>query len=125
MISLQIWETSTVQSFIQYFLPKLVSWGTFWSTVLLTLLPVHFLFVLILVASFSMTWALAMGVFMFTYPHLMWQQKYEQSPIRKWDALTRLPLAKAFFQYFPITLTRTSQLNPKKRYLFGYHPHGK
>jgi 2-acylglycerol O-acyltransferase 2 len=105
-------------------LQKLLSWGNFWSTVLLTLLPIHWLLVLILVASFSMTWALAMGVFMFTYPHLMWQQKYEQAPIRKWDALSRIPLAKSFFQYFPINLTRTTKLSPNKRYIFGYHPHG-
>lgn len=26
--------------------------------------------------------------------------------------------------YFPMSLTKTAELDPKKKYLFGYHPHG-
>ena len=26
--------------------------------------------------------------------------------------------------YFPMSLTRTAKLDPKRNYIFGYHPHG-
>jgi len=29
-----------------------------------------------------------------------------------------------FAAYFPMSLTRTTELDPEKNYLFGYHPHG-
>jgi len=29
-----------------------------------------------------------------------------------------------FASYFPIQLTRTAELDPKRNYIFGYHPHG-
>ncbi|CAK9092221.1 Diacylglycerol O-acyltransferase 2B (Diglyceride acyltransferase 2B) (MrDGAT2B) [Durusdinium trenchii] len=31
---------------------------------------------------------------------------------------------KHFAAYFPMSLTRTAKLDPKRNYIFGYHPHG-
>ena len=36
----------------------------------------------------------------------------------------RLSLFKYIRDYFPITLVKTSELDPQKNYIFGYHPHG-
>lgn len=33
-------------------------------------------------------------------------------------------LFKWFAKYFPVTLHKTADLDPSRRYLFGYHPHG-
>ena len=38
--------------------------------------------------------------------------------------LRRMPLYKWFAGYFPITLHKTAELPPDRRYLFAYHPHG-
>ncbi|XP_067828249.1 2-acylglycerol O-acyltransferase 2-B-like [Heptranchias perlo] len=38
--------------------------------------------------------------------------------IRKWMVW------KYFTDYFPITLVKTAELDPKHNYLFGFHPHG-
>ena len=35
-----------------------------------------------------------------------------------------LGIWKYFRDYFPITLVKTSELDPGKNYIFGYHPHG-
>jgi hypothetical protein len=44
---------------------------------------------------------------------------------RKIMAFRKLGLWKWFSDYFPIRLMKTVDLDPKKNYLFGYHPHGK
>lgn len=36
----------------------------------------------------------------------------------------RLSLFKYIRDYFPITLVKTSELDPQKNYILGYHPHG-
>lgn len=36
----------------------------------------------------------------------------------------RLSVFKFMSDYFPITLVKTSELDPQKNYIFGYHPHG-
>ena len=38
--------------------------------------------------------------------------------------IRNLPLWKWFADYYPVTLIKTADLDPKKSYLFGYHPHG-
>jgi len=35
-----------------------------------------------------------------------------------------MTIHKHFANYFPIKLHKTAELDPKKNYLFGYHPHG-
>lgn len=36
----------------------------------------------------------------------------------------RLAIFKNIRDYFPITLVKTSELDPQKNYILGYHPHG-
>lgn len=40
------------------------------------------------------------------------------------EYLRSLPLWKLFAGYFPIRLHKTFDLDPKRRYVLGYHPHG-
>jgi 2-acylglycerol O-acyltransferase 2 len=40
------------------------------------------------------------------------------------EFLRSLPLWKLFAGYFPVKLHKTHDLDPKRKYIFGYHPHG-
>jgi len=40
------------------------------------------------------------------------------------EFLRGLPIWKLFAGYFPARLHKTHELDPKKKYIFGYHPHG-
>ena len=43
---------------------------------------------------------------------------------RRSNFIRKLRIWKYFRDYFPITLVKTSELEPSKTYIFGYHPHG-
>lgn len=43
---------------------------------------------------------------------------------RPWDALRRHAVWTLSQGYFPATLRRTKRLDPKEKYVFGWHPHG-
>jgi 2-acylglycerol O-acyltransferase 2 len=43
---------------------------------------------------------------------------------RRSEFLRRLPVWSLFASYFPARLHRTSPLEPNRKYIFGYHPHG-
>jgi len=43
---------------------------------------------------------------------------------RRFDVIRRLPMFKYYCEFFPIHLHKTVDLNPHKKYVFGYHPHG-
>ncbi|KAK7909482.1 hypothetical protein WMY93_014166 [Mugilogobius chulae] len=43
---------------------------------------------------------------------------------RRWEWLRRCALWKLFRDYFPLELIKTVDLDPKKNYIFGFHPHG-
>lgn len=43
---------------------------------------------------------------------------------RRSDMYRRWRLWKYFTNYFPVTMIKTADLDPKKNYIFGYHPHG-
>ncbi|CAN9184078.1 unnamed protein product [Alternaria alternata] len=40
------------------------------------------------------------------------------------DRLRRLPVWSLFASYFPARLHRSQELEPTRKYIFGYHPHG-
>lgn len=40
------------------------------------------------------------------------------------DAFRTSFVWKAFASYFPLTLYRSAPLSPRRKYIFGYHPHG-
>lgn len=41
-----------------------------------------------------------------------------------WDWVRRWTVWKHYCSYFPIRLVKTAELDPKRNYLFGCHPHG-
>ena len=43
---------------------------------------------------------------------------------RRFNIIRSLPAWRYYCDYFPIKLHKTTNLDPKKSYLFGYHPHG-
>lgn len=43
---------------------------------------------------------------------------------RRFEFMRQLPIWKYYCEYFPITLHKTKELDPSKKYLMGYHPHG-
>jgi Diacylglycerol acyltransferase len=43
---------------------------------------------------------------------------------RKMMWLRRLPLWEFMRDFFPVSLIKTTELDPSKNYVFGYHPHG-
>lgn len=43
---------------------------------------------------------------------------------RRSEWLRNWRLWKYFADYFPITMVKTAELDPKKNYILGYHPHG-
>jgi 2-acylglycerol O-acyltransferase 2/2-acylglycerol O-acyltransferase 1 len=40
------------------------------------------------------------------------------------DRIRRLPIWSLFASYFPLRLHRSQELEPTRKYIFGYHPHG-
>ena len=43
---------------------------------------------------------------------------------RRFNFIRKFSFWKYYCDYFPIKLHKTTDLDPKKNYLFGYHPHG-
>ena len=43
---------------------------------------------------------------------------------RRSNFMRKLRIWKYFRDYFPISLIKTTELEPTKNYIFGYHPHG-
>jgi len=107
----------------------------FGAAVILMLLPLHWLFLVIFVSIFSLGWGVGVGAVLCVYPQLLWERR-EKQPINIWTPITQSPLFRPLFEYFPISLHKTenqlsnyalpstSDLDPKTKYLFGYHPHG-
>mmetsp|Transcript_9778 Transcript_9778/g.23229 ORF Transcript_9778/g.23229 Transcript_9778/m.23229 type:complete len:454 (+) Transcript_9778:1-1362(+) len=55
---------------------------------------------------------------------LLLDSKAPKSGKRKFDVIRRRRQWYNFARYFPISLSRTAELDPTKNYIFGYHPHG-
>ncbi|GAA5899225.1 diacylglycerol O-acyltransferase [Sporobolomyces salmoneus] len=86
-----------------------------WST----LLPISLGFFFFL-CSFTKLWPAIIL-------YLTWSLLIDQAPIR--GGRTRMWLRKAsiwkyFANYFPISLIKTAELSPDRKYIFGVHPHG-
>ncbi|KNC79392.1 hypothetical protein SARC_08219 [Sphaeroforma arctica JP610] len=64
----------------------------------------------------------------FMIPYLTWVYVFDaegpKRPGRRQKWFRDLPLMKWFADYFPISLHKTVDLDPKRNYLFAYHPHG-
>jgi len=59
--------------------------------------------------------------------YVAWYLLLDSAPKRGgrfFQALRRRTFWRHFAAYFPMSLTRTAELDPTRNYLFGYHPHG-
>mmetsp|Transcript_43174 Transcript_43174/g.100688 ORF Transcript_43174/g.100688 Transcript_43174/m.100688 type:complete len:434 (-) Transcript_43174:13-1314(-) len=59
--------------------------------------------------------------------YVAWYMLLDTAPIRGgrfFSSLRRRKFWNHFAAYFPMSLTRTGKLDPKRNYIFGYHPHG-
>lgn len=81
-----------------------------------------FLSFFFLLASIPLTWPLLI-------PYLIYTLVFSEDSVdgrlrRRSDFLRRSKLWSAFASYFPARLHRTVALEPTRKYIFGYHPHG-
>eukprot|EP00928_Gymnodinium_smaydae_P016489 TRINITY_DN16193_c0_g3_i1.p1 TRINITY_DN16193_c0_g3~~TRINITY_DN16193_c0_g3_i1.p1 ORF type:complete len:445 (+),score=67.72 TRINITY_DN16193_c0_g3_i1:96-1337(+) len=59
--------------------------------------------------------------------YMAWYLCFDAAPKcggRFMQTLRRRNFWKHFAAYFPMKLTRTAKLDPQRKYIFGYHPHG-
>ncbi|GJN92241.1 hypothetical protein Rhopal_005271-T1 [Rhodotorula paludigena] len=86
-----------------------------WTTALP--LSLGFFFVL---CSFPLLWPVLLG-------YLTWVFFIDQAPThggRPQGWLRRCRVWVWFAQYYPVSLIKTADLPPDRKYIFGYHPHG-
>jgi hypothetical protein len=99
---------------------------TFLFTTILTLFPLYW-FILVLLLGVFASWSLASAVAacLLIYPHIaFWKNEYIRDVVRLRTLKLLNLLIGGLFEYLPLTVYKTSRLNPAKKYLFGYHPHG-
>ncbi|KAL8284227.1 hypothetical protein RQP46_004976 [Phenoliferia psychrophenolica] len=60
-------------------------------------------------------------------PYLFWMIFIDQAPVRggrKSEWVRKSRYWKWFAGYYPVSLIKTAELPPDRKYVFGYHPHG-
>ncbi|KAI8335612.1 diacylglycerol acyltransferase type 2B [Blakeslea trispora] len=60
----------------------------------------------------------------FAYLVYMIRDRCPENGGRRSEWFRQLPCWRYFVDYFPIQLVKEADLDPKKNYIFGYHPHG-
>ena len=70
---------------------------------------------------FTQLWSLAMIYAMIA---LVWDRIISSCGGRRIDFVRNLSIWRYYCNYFPMRLIKTTDLDPKKNYIFGYHPHG-
>jgi len=96
------------------------------GAILLFLLPVHPVLMVLCALAISIPWGMSIGAVIFAYPHLFFNSRTSPTSLRRWDTMRTLafPFVRQVLAYFPLRVYRTVQLDPRKKYLFAYHPHG-
>lgn len=74
-----------------------------------------------LVLFLSRLWPIA--VFYATFA-IVWDRDISSCGGRRMNFIRNSSIWKYFCEYFPIQLVKTAELDPKKNYIFGFHPHG-
>merc|ERR1711939_102323 len=73
-----------------------------------------------LLCSFPLSWPVIV-------PYLIWVFCFDVAPTnggRASDRVRRSVVWRWFAGYFPVSLVKTADLPPDRKYIFGYHPHG-
>lgn len=97
---------------------RLQTMAVLWhSTAIALLLSLFFL-----VAAFPLSWPLLVPYLAFTL--ILSDASTSGTLSRRSRFLRRSKLWSAFASYFPARLHRTVELEPNRKYIFGYHPHG-
>lgn len=85
--------------------------------------PIITLIIFILLSWF---WSLPITLTVFLlYACWMYLDRHTDSQEGRWsDRLRQLPICTYFANYFPLKLIKSEDLDPKRNYIFGFHPHG-
>jgi len=97
---------------------RLQTLAVLWHTISIAFLLSFFLFL----CSIPLTWPLLIPYLIYT---LIFSNEHTSGTLsRRSNWLRRLKIWSAFASYFPARLHRTVELEPTRKYIFGYHPHG-
>ncbi|UJR13194.1 hypothetical protein I4U23_000216 [Adineta vaga] len=85
--------------------------------------PIITLIIFILLSWF---WSFPITLTLFLlYGCWIYFDRHADSQEGRWsDRLRQLSICTYFTNYFPLKLVKTEDLDPKRNYIFGYHPHG-
>lgn len=97
---------------------RLQTLAVLWHT---TTIPI-FLSLFFLLCAIPLTWPLLIPYLL--YILLISEDSTNGTLSRRSNWLRRSKFWSAFASYFPARLHRTVQLEPTRKYIFGYHPHG-
>lgn len=75
-----------------------------------------------LLCAIPLTWPLIVPYLIYTL--LLSEEATNGNLSRRSKRLRRSKIWSAFASYFPARLHRTVELEPHRKYIFGYHPHG-
>ncbi|RMZ89102.1 hypothetical protein DV736_g3670, partial [Chaetothyriales sp. CBS 134916] len=81
-----------------------------------------FLSSFLLLCSIPLLWPLVVPYLIYTF--LFSDAQSNGTLSRRSDFIRRSNVWAAFASYFPMRLHRTTELEPTRKYIFGYHPHG-
>jgi len=97
---------------------RIQTFAVLWHTTSIALLLSLFFFF----ASIPITWPLLIPYLIYT---LVFSEDSTDGRLRRRsEFLRRSKVWSAFASYFPARLHRTVPLEPNRKYVFGYHPHG-
>ena len=97
---------------------RLQTFAVLWHTITIPLLLSFFFFV----CSIPLSWPLLIPYLIYT---LLISEDATDGNLRRRSKLLRgSKFWSAFASYFPARLHRTVELEPTRKYIFGYHPHG-
>ncbi|XP_074633630.1 2-acylglycerol O-acyltransferase 1-like [Acropora palmata] len=80
--------------------------------------------VLYMIYNSQNQWLLAFIILYVTWMFIDWRTPHRGGRKIGLDIIGASFLFRSLKDYFPITLTKTTDLDPKRNYIFGYHPHG-
>lgn len=85
--------------------------------------PIITLIIFILLSYF---WSLSITLTIFLlYACWIYFDRHTDSKEGRWsDRLRQLSICTYFTDYFPLKLIKSEDLDPKRNYIFGFHPHG-
>ncbi|KAL2427339.1 Diacylglycerol O-acyltransferase 2A [Exophiala dermatitidis] len=97
---------------------RLQTMAVLWHTITIPI----FLSLFFLLCAIPLSWPLLIPYLIYTL--LISEDATNGTLSRRSERLRRSKVWSAFASYFPARLHRTVELEPTRKYIFGYHPHG-